>query len=77
MQQITDITAVKNASAIMLDNGTLVCLHYDSEIIRISAQKEVKSLYVPSVTSAKMAKRCLDYMGVNYDWAKLKKEFAQ
>lgn len=61
MQQITDIKTVKASTVIRSDNGDLVCLHYDSEIFRAN-NETVLNLYVPSVTSSKMAKRCYEYV---------------
>ena len=83
-KMINDVKAVKNSVFIQEAGGDYVALHYDSEIFRASSDGEnyeVKNLYVPSVTSSKMAKRCYEYVfGITLEpkaWKQLKERFNQ
>lgn len=80
---ITDLKTVKNSSAFYVGTGSereFVCMHYSSIIFRAQRVEhgwKVTSLYVPSVTSSKMAGRCLAYLNINENWKDLKARFDQ
>lgn len=80
------IKAVKNSAFIREGDGDYVALHYDSEIFRAHRLIDkvgaiVTNLYVPSVTSSKMAKRCFEYVfgyiPESKEWKELKERFNQ
>lgn len=89
-QMIQDVKAVKNSVFLRESNGDYVALHYNSEIFRAGVQEVpygesnaivVKNLYVPSVTSSKMAKRCYEYVFSHLpdakEWKQIKESFEQ
>jgi hypothetical protein len=75
---ITDLKTVKNSNAFYVGNE-FICVHYSSVIFRAEKSPEgwiTTGLYVPSVTSSKMARRCVEYLGIGEDWGQLKKRFS-
>lgn len=94
-QIVQEVKPVKNSVFIKESNGTYVGMHYDSTIFKaeIGEMEEgrvyppgypvykLTHLYVPSVTSSKMAKRCYEhvfgYIPDNTEWKKIKEGFNQ
>jgi len=76
---LSELKNVKNSLVVREKNtNDIVCIHYTSEIIRIGSDRSVKSLYVPSQTSSKMAKRVFEFFGnSNESWNEIKKRFDQ
>lgn len=77
---ITDLKTVKNSSVFYVGDE-FVCIHYSSVIFRAKKYDDgywdVTELYVPSVTSAKMANRCRQYLSIGEEWGAIKKRFNQ
>ena len=76
---IQEVKPVKQSTFMELDDGSFSCMHYSTEILRVSKEGKINILKVPTVTSTRMVKRCLNYIfGANrYDWKTLKSKYGQ
>ena len=79
MQQIENIKLVKNSVVLKDDNGSVICLHYNTEIFKADKDRVLINLYCPSVTSSKMAKRVYEFVFGSIpdlkEWKQLKEKY--
>ena len=81
MRQLLDIKCVKNSCVIQDELSMIYVFHYESEILKITKGGVIIRLYIPSVTSSKMAKRVIEHFRgktlTPKEWKKIKEDFRQ